>query len=71
MGLDPEVMDNNLLTGAKDLTIDVNYIIATQLGGLIVADNSNLKGTDQGNTVAQQTDSIINSFGPVRPVPKK
>jgi hypothetical protein len=55
---------------SRDLTIDVNYIIATQLGGLVVADNSSLKGTDRGATVTQQTDSIANSLEPVRPVPK-
>jgi hypothetical protein len=54
----------------RDLVIDVGYIIATQLGGLVVADNSSLTGTDRGATVTQQTNSVINGLGPVRPVPK-
>lgn len=49
----------------KNLTITATYQVANQLGGLIVADDVTIKGTDNGVAVDQHVRTVINSPDPL------
>lgn len=53
-------------SNSQESTIEATYVVAPQLGGLIVSDDVVEKGTDNGVDFEQSTKSWINRLTPVR-----
>jgi hypothetical protein len=64
-----EISVTGSITGIdKSLTLQATYVVAPQLGGLIVADFVTQQGTDQGKDIYTQSFSVLNNVTP-RPLP--
>ena len=50
----------------RDITTDANYIVATQLGGLMIAEGARSTGMDRGATISQESAAVISSIMPNR-----
>ena len=64
-----EVSLTGTITGPnKNVTLTATYVVAPQMGGVIIADSVTQQGTDEGKPVFTQVSSVLNSPTP-KPLP--
>jgi len=65
-----EVSLTGTITGPdKNLTLTATFVVAPQMGGVIIADSVTQQGTDEGKPVFTQVSSVLNTPTP-KPLPR-